>query len=121
MENSLCLMKDVLKAFYEFEKSLVQFHSLTINEAILLCILGEKKNDCKVHLSASDIAQITGFSPSHTSKVLRSAESKQWINRTVCVRDKRKMYFSLSEEGLKKHSQLKKLPVQIPDLLKKLL
>lgn len=114
-------MKDVLKAFYEFEKSLVQRHSLTMNEAILLCILGEKVTDRKVHLSASDISEITGFSPSHISKVLRSAESKQWIKRSVCDRDKRKMYFSLSEEGLKKYKQLKNLPVQIPDILHKLL
>ncbi|HOO42501.1 MAG TPA: winged helix DNA-binding protein [Bacteroidales bacterium] len=121
METSLCLMKDVLKAFYEFEKSLVQVHSMTMNEAILLCILGEKESDCKVHLSASDISEITGFSPSHTSKVLRSAESKKWITRTVCDRDKRKMFFSLSEEGLKKYRQLKSVPVQIPDMLNKLL
>ncbi len=114
-------MKDVLKAFYDFEKSLVQVHSLTMNEAILLCILGEKGGTREVHLSASDIAEITGFSPSHTSKVLRSAESKQWIIRSVCDKDKRKMYFSLSEEGLKKYRQLKNLPVQIPDILNKLL
>jgi DNA-binding MarR family transcriptional regulator len=114
-------MKDVLKAFYEFEKNLVQIHSLSMNEAILLCILGEKVTEHKVHLSASDISETTGFSPSHISKVLRSAESKQWIKRSVCDRDKRKMYFSLSEEGLKKYRQLKSLPVQIPDVLRKLL
>ena len=114
-------MKDVLKAFYEFEKNLVHVHSLTMNEAILLCILGEKDADRKVHLSASDIAEMTGFSASHTSKVLRSAETKQWINRTVCDRDKRKMYFSLSAEGLKKYRQLRSLPVDIPEILNKLL
>lgn len=114
------MMKDVLMAFNEFEKSLIQVHSLSLNEAMLLCMLGENRKE-NGHISASDIAEKTGFTASHTSKVLRSAESKKWICRSLCVQDRRKMYFKLAPEGWNKLVQLKNAPMEIPELLKKLL
>ncbi|HHV03391.1 MAG: winged helix DNA-binding protein [Bacteroidales bacterium] len=120
MNDSICLMKDVLKAFNEFEKSLLKVHSLSLNEAMLLCMLGEYGKG-KGHLSASEIAEITGFTASHTSKVLRSAESRNWISRSLCDQDRRKMHFELTPAGLNKLKQLKGTPVEVPELLKKLL
>ncbi|HNR27976.1 MAG TPA: winged helix DNA-binding protein [Bacteroidales bacterium] len=119
MKDSICMMKDVLMAFNEFEKSLIQAHSLSLNEAMVLCLLGECEKE-PGRLSASAIAEKTGFSASHTSKVLRSAESRKWIIRSLCSEDRRKMYFELTPEGQKKLWQIKNTPVEIPALLKKL-
>lgn len=122
MNDSICLMKNVLKAFNEFEKSLVQAHSISLNEAMLLCLLGEHRTKKRTgHLSASEIAEMTGFSPSHISKILRSAESGKWISRSLCPEDKRKMHFELTADGYEKYRQLKNTPVEVPDLLKKLI
>ncbi|HOG25728.1 MAG TPA: winged helix DNA-binding protein [Bacteroidales bacterium] len=119
MKDTICMMKDVLMAFNEFEKSLIRVHSLSLNEAMVLCLL-EEKGKAPGRLSASAIAEKTGFTASHTSKVLRSAESRKWISRSLCPQDRRKMYFELTSEGRNKLGQLKNTPVEIPELLKKL-
>ncbi len=119
MKDTICMMKDVLMAFNEFEKSLIRVHSLSLNEAMVLCLL-EEKGKAPGRLSASAIAEKTGFTASHTSKVLRSAESRKWISRSLCAQDRRKMYFKLTPEGWNKLGELKKAPVEIPALLKKL-
>ncbi|HKM31718.1 MAG: winged helix DNA-binding protein [Bacteroidales bacterium] len=118
MTNSICLMKDVLKAFNDFEKDLIRTHSLSLNEAMLLCLLGDHAEGA---LSASDISERTGFSASHTSKVLRSAESHKWISRSLCTQDRRKMHFELTPEGIAKLKQLKNTPVAVPPLFNNLL
>jgi len=56
MKDSICMMKDVLMAFNEFEKSLIQAHSLSLNEAMVLCLLGECEKE-PGRLSASAIAE----------------------------------------------------------------
>ena len=113
-------MKDVVKTFNEFENSLIKIHSISLNEAMLLCLLGEHTKG-KRHLSASEIAEMTGFTASHTSKVLRSAESRKWISRSLCEKDRRKMHFELTTEGADKLRQLKVTPVKLPELFQKLL
>ncbi|MFA7201094.1 MAG: winged helix DNA-binding protein [Bacteroidales bacterium] len=118
MNHSICLMKDVMKAFNDFEKDLLQLHALSLNEAMVLCLLGDHAGSA---LSASEIAEKTGFSASHTSKVLRSAESHKWISRSLCTKDRRKMHFELTEEGEKKLRQLKSAPIEVPELFKVLL
>ena len=44
--ESICAIKDIYKALYQFEKTFVEVHDITINEAMLLCCLkdGETKS-----------------------------------------------------------------------------
>ena len=44
--ESICAIKDIYKALYQFEKTFAEVHDITINEAMLLCCLkdGETKS-----------------------------------------------------------------------------
>ena len=52
------------------------------------------------------------------SKVIKSVEDKGLVDRVLGDKDKRQMYFSLSEEGKKRLSSIKCDRVEIPELLK---
>lgn len=109
--KSLCIMKDIYKAISEFEVSFEQVHGVSLNEAMTLCTIGDST------LSASVIAEQTGLSASHSSKVLRSIEEKELIQRALGDRDKRQMYFSLSEEGRNRLEGMQCGTVSIPKIL----
>ena len=119
MNNSICLMREVFRALSEFENELIRVHDVTLNEAMLLCCLDQE--DRKVPFSASDISEKTGLTASHTSKVLRSAEAKELIERSLGSNDHRKMFFELSQKGKERLVEIKRNKVEIPSLLKKLL
>lgn len=63
--ESICAIKDIYKALYQFEKTFAEVHDITINEAMLLCCLkdGETK-------SAGMICEYIGLSNSRVSKVI---------------------------------------------------
>ena len=69
--ESICAIKDIYKALYQFEKTFAEVHDITINEAMLLCCLkdGETK-------SAGMICEYIGLSNSRVSKVITAAEKK---------------------------------------------
>ena len=60
--ESICAIKDIYKALYQFEKTFAEVHDITINEAMLLCCLkdGETK-------SAGMICEYIGLSNSRVS------------------------------------------------------
>lgn len=110
--KSICLMRDIYKALSDFENSFEKVHGVGLNEAMALCsISGET-------LSSTQISGRTGMSTSHTSKVIRSIEEKQLVVRALGDKDKRQMYFSLSEKGKECLSGMKCGSVEIPELLK---
>ena len=119
MNNSICLMREVFMALSEFENELIRAHDVTLNEAMLLCCLDQENR--KTPFSASDISEKTGLTASHTSKVLRSAESKELIERFLGSDDHRKMFFKLSQKGKERLTEIKRDKVEVPGLLKKLL
>ncbi|WP_348523263.1 winged helix DNA-binding protein [Dysgonomonas sp. PH5-37] len=89
---------------------------MTINEAMLLCCM----KDGKPH-SACEIAEFIGLSNSRVSKIIMSVEERGWIIREIGAEDKRKMIFSLSEEGGKIVKTMKKQPIPLDDVLFKLI
>lgn len=100
MDNSqvstLCQIRDVYRAIYEFELNFQQSYNLGLNEGMLLCSLNVQK------YSSNELAEILGLSNSNTSKVIKSIEKKGLIKRIVGKDDKRQMYFTLTESGRKK-------------------
>lgn len=99
--ESICLLKDIYKTLYQFEKEFSDLHRITINEAMLLCCL--KKGDSK---TAGNLSEYIGLSNSRVSKIITSVENKGFIDREISKEDKRQMLFSLTEIGKRKVAQM---------------
>ena len=54
--EAICVIKDIYKTLYQFEKAFSDVHEITINEAMLLCCL--KDNQPK---SAGTICEYIGL------------------------------------------------------------
>jgi len=110
--ESLCIMRDIYKAISDFEERFNETHHVCLNEAMVVCSLKDGM------LSATEIAEKTGMTTSHTSKIIRSVEEKELIQRVLGDKDKRQMYFNLSGKGKTCLSNVECDNVEIPDILK---
>lgn len=111
----ICVIKEIYKTLYQFEKEFAERHALTINEAMLLCCLkgGEAK-------SAGMISEYIGLSNSRVSKVITAVESKGYIRREICREDKRQMFFTLTEAGSAKTREMMGAELHIGELFTRL-
>ena len=119
MENkqvtTLCQIRNVYRAMYEFEFEFQDSYDLCLNEGMLLCSLNQQK------YSSNELAGLLGLSKSNTSKVIKSVENKSLIKRIVGKEDKRQMYFVLTDAGQKKLESIKCGNFKIPQLLRPLI
>lgn len=113
--ESICKLKDIYKALYEFEANFLGTYGVTINEGIIMCMLmdGAKK--------AGEICADCSLTASRLSKVLASLESKMYICRSIGNQDRRQIMVELTAEGLQKVTSIKSSQVCIPDALSILL
>ena len=109
--HCICVMRDLFRAFSEMEANLVNDYDLSLNEAMILCCVGD---DC---LTSTAISQNIGLLPSHTSKTLRSIETKGLAKRSMGKEDKRQMYFTLTSKGKKRLAKLKENGLAVPTYL----
>lgn len=100
MQN-LCMLRDIYREIRNFEIKFQQVHGLSLNEGMLLCSLKSTK------YSSSEIAESLGLTNSNASKVIKSVEEKGYVKRVMGKEDKRQMYFSITQEGVKKLSDIK--------------
>jgi len=114
--ETLCQIRDIYRAIASFESELERTHNLCLNEGMLLCSLSSANR-----LSSGEIADILGLTNSNASKVIRSVENKKLIKRVLGTKDKRQMYFSLTEKGKQSLSEIRCEDIEVPDLLKKIL
>lgn len=119
--ESICVIKDLYKVLYQFEKDFAEAHSMTINEAMLLCCMKDGKPR-----TAGAICEYIGLSNSRVSKVITAVEQKGFIAREINKEDKRQMIFSLTDAGWEKVKamqsqdlQLERLFQQLNEVLKK--
>ena len=112
--EDLCKIRDLQRAIARFEAAFIQRFGLTLNEGMLLCTLLEQP--C---LSASELAEALGLTPSNTSKVIRPVEDKQLIARLIGKEDKRQMNFILTTAGRELITRIKNTTYQLPELLAK--
>lgn len=113
--DTLCLIRDIYQSIGEFETLFQKEHNLCLNEGMLLCTLKTEK------YSSGEIAEMLGLTHSNTSKVIKSVEEKGLVERVLGEKDKRQMFFSLTEKGKEKLSAIKCETVKIPDILKDIL
>ena len=90
----ICVIKDIYKTLYQFEKSFADANQITINEAMVLCCLKDGKPQ-----TAGTVCEFIGLSNSRVSKIITAVENKEYIVRLLNPADKRQMLFSLTEKG----------------------
>ena len=111
----ICLMRDLMKALAELEHQLEEAHGVTLNEAMVLCSIGNET------VSAGTITACTGMTPSHASKTIRSVEDKGLLSRKLGEQDKRQMYFVLTRKGKNSLEHIKEQGMEVPEWLAPLL
>ena len=90
----ICVIKDIYKALYRFERDFADEHGITINEAMVLCALREGETR-----TAGALSEYVGRSNSRVSKVITAGENKGYVRREIAPHDKRQMVFSLTDAG----------------------
>lgn len=108
----ICVLRDINKAMNELEEQMNSKYAVGLNEAMVLCSLSDGR------LSATEIAEKTGMTTSHCSKVIKSVETKMLIERSLGKTDKRQMYFKLTTKGKTKLTEIKCNSLTLPDVLK---
>lgn len=101
--ESICKLKDIYKALYNFEKEFAEKNGITINEGMILCCLKDGKPK-----SANELCEFVGLSNSRVSRVINTVEVKGFIIREMGLVDKRQMIFTLSEAGKTKVKEMLK-------------
>ena len=109
MEN-ICRLRKIFSVVYRLERNIKKKLGITANEAMVLCLL------TSTDLSAGQLAKSMGVSESRMSKVIESLERNRYIVRKIDERDKRRMIFSITEEGRKKAEEFNNLNLDIPDI-----
>ena len=104
-------MSGLVKAMAALENSLMDIHGLSLNEAVVLCCIGDSE------VSAGAVADSTGLKPSHISKILKGLEAGGLVARALGSEDRRQMYFSLTPEGRSRLEKLRTRQIPIPALL----
>jgi DNA-binding MarR family transcriptional regulator len=113
--KDICVIKEIYRMLYQFEKDFQEAHKISINDAMVLCCLknGEEK-------SAGEICDFVGLSNSRVSKVLCSVEDNGYIVRRLGSTDRRQMFFSLTEIGKKKVHEMQRKSLHFSDLMSEL-
>lgn len=114
--DKLCRIRDLQRAVNQFETAFEKRYGICLNEGMVLCSLANAERICPGRLG-----ELLGLTPSNTSKVLRSVESKGLVLRELCCKDRRQMYYSLTGEGRALLAALDCQEVEIPPLLRELL
>ena len=109
-------MRDFYKALATFEMNLEATYGLSLNETMILCCLREAGEE----MTSTALSERTEMTPSNTSKVIGSIEEKGYIHRSLGLKDKRMMYFSLTPKGKEIVSQFIGDNLEVPELLKPL-
>ena len=107
-------MRDLYRSLALLETRLSETYGLSLNEAMVLCSIGEET------VMAGVVVERTGLTASHASKMIRSVEEKGLLVRTLGEKDKRQMYFTLTDKAKACLEDIKQQGVDIPQLLQPL-
>ena len=113
--ETICKLKDIYKALYQFEKDFANSNGITINEGMILCCL--KNDELK---TANELCDFVGLSNSRVSRVINTVEKKGYIKRQMGESDKRQMIFSLTNAGKEKVAEMLSADIHLSDLGKHL-
>jgi MarR family transcriptional regulator, organic hydroperoxide resistance regulator len=100
--DKLCMIRDIQRSVMNFESTFEKTYGICLNEGMTLCSLKDVSK-----LTAGELGELLGLTPSNTSKVIASLEKKMLIKRTLSASDKRSMFFSLTSKGKELLSTIK--------------
>lgn len=112
----LCRIRDLQRAVNRFEDDFESLYGICLNEGMLLCSLSKSER-----LSAGELGELLGITPSNASKVIGSAERKELVRRSLGHDDKRQMYFSLTDRGRALLASVRCDAIPLPEVLEKAL
>ena len=104
-------MRDLFQSLTLLENELVATYGVTLNEAMVMCSVGDEA------VLAGTIAERTGMTPSHASKVISRAEKKGMLVREAGTADRRCICFTLTEEGRALLGAIDSQGLDVPPLL----
>jgi len=111
----LSYIREINQAINDFEFKFQQTYEISFNEGVVMCLL--KKGP----LSSGELSKELKLSASNTSKVIKTVEDKGFIERYVGEKDRRKMYFTLTEMGKIKVASIRcdenQMPVNLRELV----
>lgn len=110
----LSYIREMDQAINDFELKFQQTHEMSFNEGAILCLLRKEP------LSSGELAKELKLSASNTSKVIKTVEEKKYIIRFMGEKDRRNMYFTLTEFGKMKVASIKCEEHHMPLKLKEL-
>lgn len=111
--DKLCKIRDLQRAVHRFEEAFEARYGICLNEGMTLCSLSKAERMCP-----GQLVELLGLTPSNTSKVLRSVESKGLVVREMCCKDRRQTYYSLTPKGRELLASVDCREVGVPDLLR---
>lgn len=77
-----------------FEADFETHYGISLNEGMTLCTLSRAEKMCP-----GELGDALGLTPSNMSKVLRAVEAKGFVRREMCCKDRRQIFYSLTEQG----------------------
>lgn len=107
--EKLCKIRDIQRAVHQFESNFEKRYGICLNEVMALCSLSNSGR-----LSSGELGETLGLTSSNTSKVIASIERKGLIKRSLGTKDKRQMYFSITDKGTKLLEGVKCTDLEMP-------
>ena len=93
-----------------FEADFEAHYGITLNEGMTLCSLSKRERMCP--------GETLGLTPSNMSKVLRTVESKGLVEREMCCKDRRQIYYSITPQGHRLLGSLDCRAIELPTPLR---
>ena len=110
--NELCNLRKLIVDLRRFEEKLKKKTGLTVNEALLLCLVQRKKQEPTL------LAEELDLSPSRLSRILDSLEKKNFISRKISSEDRRSVSVKLTNSGLNAANEINCTNIKLPEYLK---
>ncbi len=111
--ESLCKIRDLYRAIYDFENYFEKKYNLSLNEGMLLCCL--KDSD---RITSGEIASSLNLSGPNTSKLIKLIESKGLMSRYIDENDRRLTLLQITPKGVEKIKSIKCDQIEIPEIIK---
>ncbi|MEO0234428.1 MAG: MarR family transcriptional regulator [candidate division WOR-3 bacterium] len=108
--EKICYLKKIFKELYLFDYNLKKETKLTMNEAMVLCTISEKKMDL------TQLSKELYVSKPRMTKITEKLIKKGFLKKLVSETDKREKYLVLTEKGYKKIHEIKDKKIPFPQI-----
>ncbi|GEM_PF-2498928 len=108
--EKVCYLKKIFKELYLFDYNLKKETNLSMNEAMVLCSINEKKTDLTC------LSKELFVSKPRMTKIIEKLVKKGLVKKIVSENDRREKYLVLTEKGYKKIREIKEKKIPFPQI-----